>query len=57
MKDVAPYAGTISVEIQDRTVTLGLAAANKIWVYDPEDARVAAGPARKRAGRRVAAAR
>jgi DtxR family Mn-dependent transcriptional regulator len=55
VKDVAPYAGTISVEIQDRTVTLGLAAANKIWVYDPEDAGSAAGPARKRAARRVAA--
>jgi DtxR family Mn-dependent transcriptional regulator len=53
--DVAPYAGTVSVEIQARTVTLGLAAANKIWVYDPEDGRSAAGPARKRARRRAVA--
>lgn len=36
VKDVAPYAGTISVDIQGRIVTMGLAASNKIWVYDPD---------------------
>lgn len=36
VSDVAPYAGTISVLLDGRTVTMGLAAANKIWVYDPQ---------------------
>src|SRR6266511_2508843 len=35
--EVAPYAGTISILVDTRTVTLGLAAAHKIWVYDPLD--------------------
>jgi hypothetical protein len=34
--EVAPYAGTISVEIEGRTITMGLAASHKIWVYDPQ---------------------
>ncbi len=33
--EVAPYAGTISVSLEGRTVTIGLVAAHKIWVYDP----------------------
>jgi Fe2+ transport system protein FeoA len=37
VSDVAPYAGTISVVIDGRTVTMGLAASSKIWVYDPAD--------------------
>src|SRR5262245_2551327 len=35
--EVAPYAGTISVLLDNRTVTMGLAASHKIWVYDPQD--------------------
>ena len=35
--EVAPYAGTISVLLEGRTVTIGLVAAHKIWVYDPQD--------------------
>lgn len=57
VKDVAPYAGTISVEMQGRTVTLGIAASNKIWVYDPEDTALPATRPRRRAARKVAAAR
>ena len=37
IKEVAPYAGTISVLLDGRTVTMGLVASSKIWVYDPED--------------------
>jgi Mn-dependent DtxR family transcriptional regulator len=33
--EVAPYAGTVSFRIDGRLVTIGLAAAAKIWVYDP----------------------
>ena len=33
--EVAPYAGTISVLLDGRTITMGLIAAHKIWVYDP----------------------
>jgi len=36
--EVAPWAGTISASSQGRTIVLGLAAAAKIWVYDPETA-------------------
>jgi DtxR family Mn-dependent transcriptional regulator len=35
VSDVAPYAGTISVVLGGRTITMGLVAAGKIWVYDP----------------------
>ena len=36
--DVAPWAGTITAASDDRTITLGLPAAAKIWVYDPRRA-------------------
>ena len=39
VSEVAPYAGTISVQLAERTITMGLAAANKIWVYDPQEPR------------------
>lgn len=49
--EVAPYAGTVSVALDGRTVTLGLNAAHKIWVYDPQQparrARRAAAKARR----------
>jgi DtxR family Mn-dependent transcriptional regulator len=32
--EVAPYAGTVSFRIDTRVVTIGLAAATKIWVYE-----------------------
>jgi Fe2+ transport system protein FeoA len=35
--EVAPYAGTISVLLDGRTITMGLAASHKIWVYDPQE--------------------
>ncbi|MBI2525346.1 MAG: metal-dependent transcriptional regulator [Candidatus Rokubacteria bacterium] len=35
VSEVAPYAGTISVLIEDRTITMGLAASGKIRVFDP----------------------
>lgn len=35
VSDVAPYAGTISVLLDGRAITMGLVAAAKIWVYDP----------------------
>jgi hypothetical protein len=35
--EVAPYAGTISVSQGGRTITMGLAASHKIWVYDPQE--------------------
>jgi len=47
--EVAPYAGTVSFRIGGHPVTIGLAAAAKIWVYDP--ARIPAA----RAARRMAA--
>jgi DtxR family Mn-dependent transcriptional regulator len=50
VKEVAPYAGTLSVEIEGRTVTLGLTAAHKIWVYDPQERPATARRARKPAG-------
>ena len=37
VREVAPYAGTISVQIEERTITMGLAASHKIWVYDPQE--------------------
>ncbi len=40
--DVAPWAGTITAASDDRTITLGLPAAAKIWVYDPRRAERAA---------------
>ena len=35
VSEVAPYAGTVSILLEGRTITMGLNAANKIWVYDP----------------------
>ncbi len=35
--EVAPYAGTVSVKLQERTITMGLAASHKIWVYDAQE--------------------
>lgn len=55
--EVAPYAGTISVLIAGRTITMGLVASGKIWVYDPaalpapDGARSAAASARPRPAR------
>jgi DtxR family Mn-dependent transcriptional regulator len=39
VSEVAPYAGTISVQLEEKTITMGLAAAHKIWVYDPKELR------------------
>jgi DtxR family Mn-dependent transcriptional regulator len=36
VKEIAPWAGTITTIIDGRTVVLGLAAAAKIWVYIPK---------------------
>jgi hypothetical protein len=52
--EVAPYAGTISVLLDGRTVTMGLAASHKIWVYDPQGLAPARGSARARAARKAA---
>ena len=54
--EVAPYAGTITVRLDGRSITMGLAASGKIWVYDPD----APAPAARRsrvAPRRKAVAR
>jgi DtxR family Mn-dependent transcriptional regulator len=37
--EVAPWAGTISTAGDGQTITLGLPAAAKIWVYRPEEGR------------------
>jgi DtxR family Mn-dependent transcriptional regulator len=60
VSDVAPYAGTISVVIDGRTITMGLAASSKIWVYDPAHPSTAPSAASARSasrsgGRRKAA--
>jgi DtxR family Mn-dependent transcriptional regulator len=47
--EVAPYAGTITVLLDGRSITMGLAAAGKIWAYDPAPA--AGGPPPRRRGR------
>ena len=36
--EVAPYAGTVTFRLDGNTVTIGLVAAAKIWVYRPEAA-------------------
>jgi Fe2+ transport system protein FeoA len=54
VSEVAPYAGTISVLLDGRTVTMGLAASHKIWVYDPQQLTPARKPARARAARKTA---
>ncbi len=48
VSQVAPYAGTISVDIEGRTITIGLAASHKIWVYDPQRPRQQPRAARRR---------
>jgi DtxR family transcriptional regulator, iron-dependent repressor len=37
--EVAPWAGTITASSDDHTITLGLPAAAKIWVYAPSTRR------------------
>jgi DtxR family transcriptional regulator, iron-dependent repressor len=55
VSEIAPYAGTVSIDLEGRTVTMGLSASNKIWVYDPMEpadrpkASRARRPARSRA--------
>ena len=51
--EVAPYAGTISVELEGRIITMGLAASHKIWVYDPQEPAPKGKPARLRAARKA----
>lgn len=36
IQEVAPWAGTITTVSDGRTIVLGLAAAGKIWVYQPK---------------------
>ena len=36
VQEIAPWAGTITTVTDGRTVVLGLAAAAKIWVYNPK---------------------
>jgi DtxR family Mn-dependent transcriptional regulator len=36
IKEIAPWAGTITTVSDERTVVLGLGAAAKIWVYTPK---------------------
>ena len=38
ISEVAPWAGTVTVTGDGQTITLGLPAASKIWVYVPEEA-------------------
>jgi len=48
IRDVAPWAGTITMTCEDRTVVLGLPAATKIWVYEPDAVRARKVPSRPR---------
>ncbi len=48
VSEIAPYAGTISVVLDGRTVTMGLVASSKIWVYDPQEPAGRRKPARVR---------
>jgi len=52
--EVAPYAGTITVLLNEKSVTMGFAAAHKIWVYDPQQLTPARGSGRPRAARKAA---
>ncbi len=36
IQEVAPWAGTITTTSDGKTIVLGLAAAGKIWVYQPK---------------------
>jgi DtxR family Mn-dependent transcriptional regulator len=51
VSEIAPYAGTVSIVLDGRTVTMGLSASNKIWVYDPMEPEPAARPKGARAHR------
>jgi DtxR family transcriptional regulator, iron-dependent repressor len=55
VSEIAPYAGTVSIVLDGRTVTMGLSASNKIWVYDPMEPEPAARPKAARARRPVKA--
>jgi Fe2+ transport system protein FeoA len=46
--EVAPYAGTVSILLEGRTITMGLSAASKIWVYDPMEPSERPKPGRSR---------
>jgi DtxR family Mn-dependent transcriptional regulator len=48
VSEIAPYAGTVSIDLDGRTVTMGLSASNKIWVYDPMEPPGRPKPARAR---------
>jgi Fe2+ transport system protein FeoA len=37
ISEVAPWAGTVTVAGDGQSITLGLPAASKIWVYLPKD--------------------
>jgi Mn-dependent DtxR family transcriptional regulator len=52
IQEVAPYAGTISVILDGRTITMGLVASSKIWVYDPADPPADTPATRARTSRR-----
>ncbi len=52
--EVAPYAGTVSVKIEERTITMGLAASHKIWVYDAREPERKPHPRRPRAAAKAA---
>jgi DtxR family Mn-dependent transcriptional regulator len=36
IQELAPWAGTITTASDEKTIVLGLAAAGKIWVYQPK---------------------
>ena len=36
IQEVAPWAGTITTASDGKAIVLGLAAAGKIWVYQPK---------------------
>jgi DtxR family Mn-dependent transcriptional regulator len=57
VSDVAPYAGTLTVRLGEHSITMGLAAAGKIWVYDPAEPLPPAARHRPPARRRRARAR
>jgi DtxR family transcriptional regulator, Mn-dependent transcriptional regulator len=48
VSEIAPYAGTVSIMLDGRTITMGLNASNKIWVYDPMEPTDRAKPVRAR---------
>src|SRR5262249_45124024 len=48
VSEIAPYAGTVSIMLDGRTITMGLNASNKIWVYDPMEPTDRAKPDRSK---------